>query len=162
MKISIDMTAPSRPVGGSKRSGAIFFDTRATCCMYVCLGECPFRKRRKQTDKAAKMARRQKTLCFSILFVICMFTARSIQGLWCISFWAPARPWPSEMKITKIRWTVVLGRPGGMRGGGGRGYGEGLRSLQGVCRSCVLDFTRQLLSSTRAEDRSAHSAELAS
>ena len=130
MKISIDMTAPSRPVGGSKRSGAIFFDTRATCCMYVCLGECPFQKRRKQTDKAAKMARRQKSLGFSMLFVICMFTARSIQGPVSIVFFHLARPWPSEMKITNIKWTHVLGRPGGMRGGGGRGYGEGLRSAK--------------------------------
>ena len=52
---------------------------------------------------------------------------------------ALSRPWPSEMKITKISLMVILGRPSGMRGGGGRGYGEGLRSLQGVC--CVsVDF----------------------
>ena len=30
-----------------------------------------------------------------------------------------ARPVPSEMKITKIDRAVVLGRPGGMRGGAG-------------------------------------------
>ena len=34
---------------------------------------------------------------------------------------------PSEMKIMKISWTVVLGRPGGMRGGAGRRYEECLR-----------------------------------
>ena len=38
-----------------------------------------------------------------------------------------ARRVPSEMKIMKISPTVVLGRPGGMRGGAGRRYEEGLR-----------------------------------
>ena len=39
-----------------------------------------------------------------------------------------ARRVPSEMKIMKISPMVVLGRPGGMRGGAGRRYEEGLRS----------------------------------
>ena len=38
-----------------------------------------------------------------------------------------ARRVPSEMKIMKIDRAVVLGRPGGMRGGAGRRYEEGLR-----------------------------------
>ena len=38
-----------------------------------------------------------------------------------------ARRVPSEMKIMKISPTVVLGRPGGMRGGAGRRYEDGLR-----------------------------------
>ena len=51
----------------------------------------------------------------------CTFDASSHQVPPGTVFLHFARRAPSEMKITKIRWTVVLGRPSGMRrAGGGR------------------------------------------
>ena len=52
-------------------------------------------------------------------FATYIFDANSHQCLSGIVFLHFARPVPSEMKITKIRWVVVLGRPGGMHGGAG-------------------------------------------
>ena len=60
----------------------------------------------------------------------------------------------------------IIGRPSGMCGGGGRGYGEGQRSAKSeICNfvivylsSCAVDPTRQLLSTTRAADHYAHTA----
>ena len=52
-------------------------------------------------------------------FATYIFDAKSHQVLALTSFLHFARPVPSEMKITKIRWMVVSGRPGGMRGGAG-------------------------------------------
>ena len=50
------------------------------------------------------------------------------QGPWDTIILHLARRGPSEMKIMKIDPMVILGRPGGMRGGAGRRYEEGLRS----------------------------------
>ena len=48
-----------------------------------------------------------------------IFEANSYQGPVGIFVLHFARPVPSEMKITKSRSMVGLGRPGGMRGGAG-------------------------------------------
>ena len=57
-----------------------------------------------------------------------IFDANSHQGPGGIVFLHLARRVPSEMKSHKIRWTVVLRRPGGMRGGAGGRLDGGLRS----------------------------------
>ena len=96
----------------------------------------------------------------------CSFDANSHHGPGGMNFLHFARRAPSEMKISKIRWTVVLGRPSGMCGGCGRGYGEGRRSAKSkkcnfvivYLSTCASDSTRQLLSTTRAADRYAHTA----
>ena len=61
----------------------------------------------------------------------CILDANSHHGPGGMSFLHFARRAPSEMKITKIRWMVVLGRPGGMRGGAGGRFEGGLRHLFG-------------------------------
>ena len=66
------------------------------------------------------------------------------------------------MKIVTISSTVVLGRPGGMRGGAGGRFEGGLE----ICRydlqlrTCAFDLTRQLLPYGKGGGfkRSAHSA----
>ena len=70
-------------------------------------------------------------------FATYIFDANSHQGPPRTVFLHFARPVPSEMKITKIRWTRVLGRPGGMRGGAG---GD-MRGSE-ICKFeiCVMDF----------------------
>ena len=55
--------------------------------------------------------------------------AKAYQGQASTVFFHLARRVPSEMKITKMGGTVVLGRPGGMCGGAGEDF-EGVRDLQ--------------------------------
>ena len=49
----------------------------------------------------------------------CIFDANSHQGQSLTVCLHLARRVPSEMKITKIDRAVIVGRPGGMRGGAG-------------------------------------------
>ena len=69
-------------------------------------------------------------------FATYIFDAILQQGPSDIVFLHFARPVPSEMKIVKINPTVVLGRPGGMRGGAG---GD-MRGSE-ICKFeiCVMD-----------------------
>ena len=70
-------------------------------------------------------------------FATYIFDAKTCHGLSSTVFLHFARPVPSEMKITKISPPIVLGRPGGMRGGAG---GD-MRGSE-ICKFeiCVMDF----------------------
>ena len=48
------------------------------------------------------------------------------------SFFCSRSALAERNELRQSRSGGIMGRPSGMRGGGGRGYGEGLRSLQGV------------------------------
>ena len=54
------------------------------------------------------------------------------------SFWSSRSALAERNELRQVGDDAIMGRPSGMRGGGGKGYGEGLRSLQGV----VLCFCR--------------------
>ena len=104
----------------------------------IWLGNCPrgaLRDKTSKPDRTEKWAGGNISLVLQYVLNLTLPDGQDMQCPPGTVFFALARSWPSEMKITKIRWTVILGRPSGMRGGGGRGYGEGMRSLQGVC--CV-------------------------
>ena len=71
-----------------------------------------FLKKSEEKEVARKMQAKWYFEC-------CIFDANSCKGPCGISFLHFARRVPSEMKITKTRWTVDLGWPGGMRRGAG-------------------------------------------
>ena len=69
------------------------------------------------------------------------------QGPWGTVILHLARRGPSEMKIMKISPPVILGRPGGMRGGAGGRFEGGQRSadLNLMMWTSAVGLTRQLL-----------------
>ena len=79
------------------------------------------------TDRARQTSQQngQEAIFSAVLQYVLGFARpdrQDMQGLGGTIILALARPWPSEMKITK------RGPADDLRGGAGRGYGEGLRS----------------------------------
>ena len=99
-------------------------------------------------------------------FATYIFDAKSHQDPALTSFLHLARRVPSEMKITKIDRAVILGRPGGMRGLLGKGFGMGTRPwlISDLEKALLkhLDFlllkSSTLCPPSGAAERFAHSA----
>ena len=135
MQMSIDMTAP-RPAG--RRPMAVWhyiFQYGSNFATWaICLGDRHFetdgsRQIRQQNDEEAKNVVFYSSFCDS--HVYCKLDPWG--GV--PSFWSSRSALAERNELRQTGNSAIMSRPGGMRGGGGRGYGEGLRSLQGVC--CV-------------------------
>ena len=92
----------------------------------------------------------------------CIFDANPYQGPSVTIICQLTRQLLMFFENHKIRWTVVLGWPGGMRMGAGGDYEGVLRSARCDLRmwTSVFDLTRQLLPNGKGGgfNRSAHSA----
>ena len=135
----------------------------------IWLGNCPrgaLRDRRSKPDRTEKWAGGNITLVLQYVLDLTLPDGQDMQCLWGIVFFCSRSLLAERNENRKNQPPGHFGRPSGMRGGGGRGYGEGQRSAKSeMCNfvivylsSCDSDLARQLLSTTRAADRYVHTA----
>ena len=101
----------------------------------IWLGNCPrgaLRDKTSKTDRMEKWARGNISLVLQYVSRQAEPDGQDMQCPWEIVFFALARSWPSEMKITKISPLVILVGPAECAGavGGDMGRVRGLQSLK--------------------------------